>query len=89
MMFSLPQLIEVYHLTLCMLGNFSYVLSSSDYILFFKFILIQESHQSVKQFGSRSGLLSGLIWVQTVCKGYQQTALVNKEFSRRDNIDPG
>ena len=33
---------------------------------------------SVKEFGSRSGLtfLSGLIWVQTVCKGYQQTTKV-------------
>ena len=30
----------------------------------------------VKQFGSRSGL----IWVQTVCKGYQQTTLVGKEL---------
>ena len=27
-----------------------------------------------------SDLLSGLIWVQTVCKGYQQTTLVNKEL---------
>ena len=36
----------------------------------------QEYHQSVKQFGSRSGLtfwMSGLIWVQTVFKSYEQT----------------
>ena len=26
--------------------------------------------------------LSGLIWVQTVCKGYQQTTLVSKEVSK-------
>ena len=32
----------------------------------------QEYHTSVKQIGS---ILSGLIWVQSVCKGYQQTAL--------------
>ena len=25
-------------------------------------------------------VLSGLIWVQNVCKGNQQTTLVNKEF---------
>ena len=41
----------------------------------------QEYSQSVKQFGSRSArLVSGLIWVQTVCKGYQQTALVGKDI---------
>ena len=36
-----------------------------------------EYHQSVKQFGSRSGLTFfwGLIWIQTVCKGLQQTTL--------------
>ena len=33
---------------------------------------LSEYHQSAKQFGARSGL----IWVQTVCKGYQQTAKV-------------
>ena len=29
-------------------------------------------------------LLSSLIWVQTICKGYQQKALVGKEL--KDNI---
>ena len=28
----------------------------------------------------RPDFLSGLIWVQTVCIGYQQTTLVGKEF---------
>ena len=36
---------------------------------------------------SYAEILSGLIWVQTVCKGYQQTTVVNKElkvwFSKR------
>ena len=44
-------------LTLCLLGNFHAFLSSADFFqnqLFRKFY--QESHQSVKQFGSRSGL---------------------------------
>ena len=28
----------------------------------------------------RPDALSGLIWVQTVCKGYQQTTLTGKEL---------
>ena len=28
----------------------------------------------------RADIFSGLIWVQTVCKGYQQTTLVGKDF---------
>ena len=43
----------------------------------------QENHLSVKQIGSRSGrakfrpdTLSGLVWLQTVCEGYQQKAQV-------------
>ena len=31
----------------------------------------------------RPDVLSGLIWFQTVCKGYQQTTLVGKEFINR------
>ena len=30
----------------------------------------------------RPDILSGLIWVQTVCTGYQQTTLVGKELSK-------
>ena len=37
--------------------------------------IIQEPYQSVKQFGSRSGM-SVLIWVLTVFKDYQQTIKV-------------
>ena len=29
----------------------------------------------------RPDVLSGLIWVQSVCKGYQQTALVGNELN--------
>ena len=50
-----------------------HVLSFADFSLrnqVFRIIL-----SSVKQFGSRSGL----IWVQTVCKGYQQTTPASKE----------
>ena len=32
-------------------------------------------------------VMSGLIWVQTVCKGYQQTLLVGKEFYKNLSID--
>ena len=39
----------------------------------------QEYHQSVKQFGSRSG---PTFWVQTVCIGYQQTTLVSTKELR-------
>ena len=51
-------------------------------INFFK-NLFQEYHQSIKQFGSRFGknILSGLIWVQTVCKGYKQTSPIGKEVN--------
>ena len=52
--------------------------SSDDFIqkkLFFrKNLPAYKHHQSVKEFGS------GLIWVPTVCKGYQQTTLVDKEL---------
>ena len=30
----------------------------------------------------RPDILSGLIWVQTVCKGYLQMTLVDKEFKK-------
>ena len=50
---------------------------------FEKFFL--EYHLSVKQIGSRSGpnILSGLTWVHTVCKGYQQKTLVGNELNMK------
>ena len=63
-------------LTLCMLGNVS---CFCCHLLIFVKInfctkLFQGHYQSVKQFGTRSGQrLSGLSWVQTICKCYQQT----------------
>ena len=43
----------------------------------------QEYYLSVKQIGPRSGpdILSGLNWVQSVCKVYEQTTLVGKELN--------
>ena len=65
------------------MGNFP-CLSSADLLKINSFKkFFKESYQCVKQFGSRSGqtnrldpdeetdILSVLIWVQTVCKGYQ------------------
>ena len=53
-------------------------------LIFFniKFIekFFREYHQSVKQFGSRSGPTFCPNWVQTVCKGYQQKTLVGEEL---------
>ena len=72
------------HLTLCMLGNFAcfFVVCGFFFpkISFFK-KMFEEYHQSVKQFGYRSGLT---IWVQTVRKGYQQTTpLEEKKLSAK------
>ena len=39
-------------------------------------------HLSVKQIGSKSGLTYCLIWVKTVCKGYQQTTLGGKALRK-------
>ena len=47
---------------------------------FFPEKIFQEYHLSVKQIGARSGLTICLIWVQTVCKGYQQMTLGGKEL---------
>ena len=50
------------------------------------------NYQSVKQFGSRLGpaesdLLSVLIWVQNVCKGYQQMTEVTDSMERVNNVN--
>ena len=59
-------------LTFGMLGNFAcfFVVCGFFFLInfFFKTKTFQEYHQSVKQFGSRSG--------PTFCKGYQQTTKV-------------
>ena len=36
----------------------------------------------------KSDILSSLIWVETVCKGYQQTTLRNIELSEQDKKRP-
>ena len=67
---------------LCLLGSFSSFLSSADFfqIIFFE-KFFQEYHQcQTVWIQIRPNILLGLIWVQTVCQGHQQMALVGKKF---------
>ena len=67
-----------------MLGNnLNAFLSSADFFqnhLFGKFFQEYDQCQTVLIL-VRPDKMSGLIWVQTVCKSYQQTALVGKELT--------
>ena len=70
-----------------MLGNFACFLSSVD--LFFKLIIFQKKNvlgiPSVSNSLEPDQVLSGLIWVQTVCKGYQQMIKVATSGERVKN----
>ena len=60
-----------------MLGNFSCVDSLKNFFLEKKIFLeltLSECHRVWVQ--ARLHVLSGLLWVQTVCKGYQQMTKV-------------
>ena len=64
-------------------SNFACFLSSADFFqnqLFGKIISGIPSECQTVWNQIRPDVLSGLIWVQTVCEGYQQTTLVGKEF---------
>ena len=70
-------------LNLCPLGNFPciFVVCWFFQINFFEnFLLGIPSECHTVWFQIISDVLSGLIWVQTVCKCYQQTTLVGKEL---------
>ena len=56
-------------------------LSSAFFKIIFFEKFVQEYHLSVKQIGSRSG--PNLIWIQTVCKAYQQMTLGGKELTKK------
>ena len=66
------------------------VLSSADIffqnqIVFCCYFFSKRSSGNISRVSSSldpdlSDVLLGLIWVQIVCKGYQQTTLVSKEF---------
>ena len=79
---------HIYALTLCMLGNFCMLFCRLFcFCIYFYFIifLINFFKKNLSGMPSecqtvwiqiRPDVLSGLIWVQTVCKGYQQTTKV-------------
>ena len=61
---------------------FCRLLFFSKSFIFEKFF--QEYHLSVRDpIQIRPDVLSGLIWVQNVCKGYQQTTSGGKELTQR------
>ena len=74
-------------LNLCMLANFACFYLSADFFLqnmhFQKIISGIPSECQTVWIQIRPDILSGLIWVQTVCTGHQQTkkeAAANKEL---------
>ena len=61
-----------------------FCLLSSVVVFFFKINFFEKFFQEYNKCQTvwiqiRPGILLGLIWVQTVCKSYQQTTLVGKE----------
>ena len=76
----------LYILTLCMLGNFAcFFLSSVNFFTKKNLSGILLECQTV-WIQIRQDILSGLIWVQTVCRGYQQ--MIKGATSReRDNTN--
>ena len=80
-------------LTLSPLGNFScFFLSSADFFqnqLFRKILSGIPSECQTDLIQIRPNILSGLIWVQSVCKGYQQTTLVGKELNAYVDVSRG
>ena len=66
-------------LTLCPLGILDVFLSSADF--FSKSIFSKISFRNTIRVSSSLGPDDlGLIWVQTVCRGYQQVILVGKDL---------
>ena len=78
-------------LTLCLLGNFScFFLSSANIfqkLLFWKILSGIPSECQAIWNQIRPDVLSGLIWVQTVCKGCQRTTLASKELKATEEAD--
>ena len=66
-----------------MLGNCTCFLSAADCFqnkLFSKYSFRNIIRVSQRLDPDQARQMLGMIWVQTVCKGYQQTALVGKEL---------
>ena len=82
--FSLEECMQLkaYALTLCPLGKFPHFLCR---LLIFQNQLFRKILSGIRAecqtvwIQIRPNVLSGLIWVQTVCKSYQQTTLGDKE----------
>ena len=73
-------------LTLCPLGNFSCFLSFADILenqVFRKILSGIASECQTNWIQIRPYVLSGLIWVQSVCKGYEQSTLVGNELKEK------
>ena len=66
----------------CLLGNFLLLFGRllNFFKLFRKILSGIPTGRHTVWIQIRPDILSGLIWVQTVCKGYQQTTLVGKEL---------
>ena len=75
-------LVDIMLLTLCLLGNFACFFVVCCF--FFKSTFSKNSFMNTIRvsnsldFQIRPDILSGLIWVQTVCKGNQQMTLVDR-----------
>ena len=70
-----------------MLGNFLLLLSSTDFFqkeLFQKILSGTQSECHTVWIQIRTDILPVRIWVQTVCKGYQQTTKVGTSKDLRD-----
>ena len=74
-------------LTLCPLGNFSCLFVVCRFIFqinFFEKILSAIPSKCQTDWTRiRPDVLLGLIWVQSVCKGYEQTTLVGNELTEK------
>ena len=76
-------------LNLCMLGNFACLFCRL--LIFFQNIIFQKIFKEYHQCQTvwiqiRPGILSGLIWIQTVCTDYQQTT---KVATSRQRVNAG
>ena len=74
-------------LALCLLGNFSPVFCCLPIFfqneLFRKILSGKPSECQAAWIQLMPYIMSGLIWVQTVCKGYQQVTLLDKELKMK------
>ena len=63
-------------ITLCLLGNFACFLSAEFFLSSFRNTIRVSNSLDPEQ----AQQMSGLVWVQTVCKGYQQKTLEGKKL---------